>query len=314
MMQSKGRSCEECSHSSTSSVIALVWSVSGKYIVSADDSGRIIAKRLEVKELSKWGVFGALDLRLDEPVQQLLLNNAEKLLLISTPSADRIWNLRTKKQLCARHWGYSQSRRWIEHPFNDELILWVDHSVLRTFEWSTLESRGTIQAASPQAPLDSASPATPTRLKEKNAQANLVKAVHWVALTRDKRYLIYQILPTTKKGHSFSANISQIKVIPTSNMQNLNPSFPVNNSIDTLTPRVKHLIGTYQDMLVFLDHGFWLSTWKINDDVSKVKLHFFLPRDWLNTGTLQMATLNPEGAFFCPKRGDVAIVRYGMKF
>lgn len=91
------------SHTSTYSVITFTWSGSGKYMVSADESGRIIAKRLETRKPGKWSIFAAFDLRVDEPVQQLLLNEAKNLLLISTPSADHLWNLRTKKKLCSRH-------------------------------------------------------------------------------------------------------------------------------------------------------------------------------------------------------------------
>ena len=80
-----------------------------------------------------------------------------------------------------------------------------------------------------------------------------------------------------------------------------------------LAGRVKRLIGTYQDTIVFLDHDYWVCTWRIESEVLDVKRHFFLPRDWLNSGTLQMAVLNRQGSFFCPKYGDVAIVRGGLR-
>ena len=81
-----------------------------------------------------------------------------------------------------------------------------------------------------------------------------------------------------------------------------------------LAGRVRRLIGTYQDRIVFLDQDYWLCTWEIDADVNDVKRHFFLPRDWLNPVTLQMAVLDAQGTFLCPKHGRVAIVRHGMRF
>ena len=80
-----------------------------------------------------------------------------------------------------------------------------------------------------------------------------------------------------------------------------------------LAGRVRRLIGTFKDSVVFLDQNYWLSTWKINTSINEVKRLFFLPRDWLNVSTLQTATLNAHGTLFFPKNGDVAIVRNGMK-
>lgn len=71
-------------------------------MVSGDDSGRIIPKCLEVKEVGKWGVFPILDIRLKESMQQFLFNESEKLLLVSTTLADRVWDLKGKKELCNR--------------------------------------------------------------------------------------------------------------------------------------------------------------------------------------------------------------------
>ena len=84
--------------------------------------------------------------------------------------------------------------------------------------------------------------------------------------------------------------------------------------MEQLAAQMKRLIGTYQNRIVFLDHDYWLCTWRIDAGLNDVKRHFFLPKDWLSLGTLRMAALNAQGTFFCPKHGDVAIVRGGMRF
>ena len=44
-----------------------------------------------------------------------------------------------------------------------------------------------------------------------------------------------------------------------------------------------------------------------------VKRHFFLPRDWLNIECLELAIMTKDGTLFCPRNGEVAIIRDGLK-
>ena len=286
-------------HSSTSSVINLFWSSSGKYIVSGDDSGRIVVKRVELKEGSTWAVFPALDFRVGEPVEQFLLNESEKLLLISASSTDRVWDIKAKKESCCQYWGSKQGRRWIQHPFKRELLIWIDPFGVHTYSWKALAHTDSEQPLSAQ----SSSIQTTT---------SHGKVVYWVALTNNKRYIIY----LSGSGHT-GARLSSglhLEFLSTSDLQVQHPHSLAIDCMADLAAQIKRLIGTYQDRIVFLDHDSWLCTWSIDTGPDDVKRHFFLPKDWLNHNSLRMATLNAEGTFFCPKHGDVAIVRHGMRF
>ncbi len=287
-------------HSSHSSIKILAWSsYSDKYIVSGDDSGRIIAKRVELKGNNAFGVFPILDFRVDEPVQQFLFHDSEKLLLISTASADRIWDLKSKKVSCCRQWNSSQGRRWIQHPFKCELLIWIDPSAVHTYSWKVLE-----HADSMDAPPVEPGPPSPT--------ASHGNVVHWVALTNNKEYIVY----LSGAGHTDTQLISglHLELLSTSDLEIQHPHSLTSDCMTELAAQIKRLIGTYRDRIVFLDHDYWLCTWRIDTGLDDVKRHFFLPKDWLNHNTLHMATLNAHGTFFCPKHGDVAIVRHGMRF
>ena len=286
-------------HSSQSSIIILTWSSSGKYIISGDDSSRILVKRLELKSSGAFGVFPVLDLRVDESVQQFLLNESETLLLISTSSTDRIWHLRSKKEVCCRQWSSSQGRKWIQHPFHRDLLIWIDPFIIRTYSWKTLEHADPVDTAP-------AEPILPTHT------ASHGKVVHWLALTNNKNHIVY----LSDTGHPTTRLSSglHLEVLSTSDLQVQHPHSLSKDCMTELAAQIKRLIGTYQDQIVFLDYEYWLCTWRIDARLADVKRHFFLPRDWLNPETLRMATLNAHGTFFCPKRGDVAIVRYGMWF
>ncbi|KAI4107872.1 MAG: hypothetical protein LQ339_002482 [Xanthoria mediterranea] len=288
-------------HSSTSAVINLVWSASGRYIVSCDDSSHIIAKRLEVKSEAKWAVYAVLDIRLAESVQQFLFSHDEKLLLISTATSDHVWNMKTKKEICSRRWGLRQSRRWIAHPLRPSLLVWIDPKEVHTYTWSTLE-----QSDPPQDPSR-----TPQVLKPGHSSTN--KIVQWIALTENQQTIVFETLPSTGHTSTRASSGLHLELLSTSNFRRQHPHAISSDCMADLAGRVKRLIGTYQDTIVFLDHDYWVCTWRIESEVLDVKRHFFLPRDWLNSGTLQMAVLNRQGTFFCPKYGDVAIVRGGLR-
>lgn len=271
-------------HGVSSCVISLSWSQSGRYIVSSDDSGRVISKRLEMKAGGKWAVFPGIDLRVSEAVKQFIFSNDEKLLLISTASKDIVWELKSKKEICSRHHEQRQDGRWTGDPMNSEMLLWIEIERVTLHTWSTLEKSENDLIPSPILP--------PSTI-ETGAH------IRRIALSGDKRNLIYETLPASSPGSP------AIYILSTSSMSH--PWEVV------LLGQVKRFIGTFQNSIVFLDHDYWICTWELEARSSDVKRHFFLPKDWLNTSTLQMATLNEQGTFFCPKFGNVIIIRNGMK-
>ena len=127
-------------HSSTVSIVALEWPQSGKYMVSGDDAGRVVCKRLDAKEPNKWAVFPLLDIRLREPVRQFLFHPDEDYLLVSTETMDIIWDIKpkTKRELVQKAWPFWSGRRWAAHLLDKTKLLWIDPDTTRIFEWNAL--------------------------------------------------------------------------------------------------------------------------------------------------------------------------------
>lgn len=80
-----------------------------------------------------------------------------------------------------------------------------------------------------------------------------------------------------------------------------------------LASRAKRLVGVTKVKVAFLDQNNQLCTWDLSDGADGIQKHFFLPRDWLDSNSLDMAILHDEGPFFCPKGRHVAIVRNALR-
>lgn len=92
-------------------------------------------KVFNIEETKAWKLFVSLNVRVNEPLDQLLPNGDEKLLLISMSSRDEVWDLEAKIRLCHKDWGERQGWQSIHLPSNEELLVWIKseywHSWLR---------------------------------------------------------------------------------------------------------------------------------------------------------------------------------------
>ena len=267
-------------YGATSTVLLLAWSKSGRYIVSCDDSGHIISKRLETKGPGKWAVFPRLDMRIRDAVQQFVFSNDEKLLLISTSLQGFVWDLKQKVEICSRPRGHLCDGKWIADPTNAEIILFVSNEIVRPYNWTTLECSDSTCLQSTVEPLN----------KSKSVVRKLV-------LTTGGKNIVHEDITSQPFNGLLISALATLPLTP--------------QKVE-LPCQVKRLIGTFQDRVVFLDSDYWLCTWKIDGDSDDLKRHFFLPKNWLNTSSLEMATLNEQGTFFCPRFGKVIIVRNGL--
>ena len=83
-----------------------------------------------------------------------------------------------------------------------------------------------------------------------------------------------------------------------------------------------------RDRLVFLDHNSWLCSWclplpskiaarrpsgcsgTLDGGTAEIKRHYFFPSDWISPQSIWLCTVMVDGTTLCPRKGDVALVRY----
>lgn len=356
-------------HSSPGDVLVLSWSKSGRYMASCDEFGLVIAKRLQVKEEGKWAVFAVLETSLEENALQLLFSPDEKHLLISTPSRDFVWDLKSKKEIVARQWGSDTSRFWTQHPSSTDELIWVEPSTVRTFRWPTLEQQKAARTSAPPMP-DADGDARECRTSEPNPSTSHqpsraddgLRTVQWAATVQAESHhlLIYATLPQGRTVH-WASDISQgglgLSILHLSDLAGIRtpgllapheldvqPYVPTSSVPRSVAEHIKLLAGMVGNSVAFLDHEGWLATWDVTatatpgtpDPDTPARLadalhhshrnttgrdiegmegftrHFFAPRDWLNTNTSHLTVVHGLGTLFCPRYGDVAIVRNGI--
>ncbi|OAL74762.1 hypothetical protein A7D00_0356 [Trichophyton violaceum] len=309
-------------HSDISSVVSMAWSPSQKYIASADDSGRVIAKRLgkpTAQAPQKWAVYPLLDLYLEVAVTQLLFSASEEFLLISSSAMDALWSTKSKSKILElEHKGRSNGRRWIRHPKDAKLLICIQGNRQEIYTWSTLT-----RVTPPSSPKERVS------LKGKVTEG-LAEVMDNVSI-RDTFEDARDVFPSMNTLFEAPDHVFQIKdryivvgctvyrgsgddsrLYPTSSRRveiiDTTDAQLRRKHLVRLSAHVSKLVGIFQGRLVFLNHQYWLCTWELGSDEDSYRKHFFLPKDWLLPGALQLVVIDSFGNLLCPKNGEVAII------
>ena len=281
-------------HGSSASIIKLAWSNSEKYLASGDDSGRIMVKRLEPPSSSKpeWAVFKLIDRRIDEAIEQLLFHARDGILLIAGRTTAYVVNLKTKAELCCVRHAEQREGPWINHPTSSTLLVKIDAVQIRQYPWKTLLQDNSISSSI-------------QRVQIAESQGKIQRVIQI-----GDRWLVLEIL-ASDPSHA-SSQTRYIELLELRKLQDTGTS--ERKKVEGLAKHVRCLIGCFQDQVVFIDHQFWLCTWAMEPVYSKHKRHFFLPKDWLSSTALKLIILNEQGTLMCPRNGEVAIVRSGLKY
>jgi WD40 repeat protein len=279
-------------HSTSVSIVYIGWSQSTKYLVSADDSGRVIAKRLEPPTTAKnrWAVFAVFDIRMKdaEAVRFCLFHPKDLYLLIITATQAYVMHLNPRKatEVCRK--SISARSHWLNHPSDPNLLLRVDARDSEAYHWNSLE------------PLDPATSSEPLSLARRNV--SLARRVE----TED--YLLLENLVRDETGTSSRCIQTREIVVVELPKSSLKEARERRVVVEGLSDYVNRLIGQVHGRVVFLDHQFWLCTWEVAAMYVQHKRHFFLPRDWISPMSLAQIGVHESGIVLIPRNGEVAIV------
>lgn len=322
-------------HATDTAIIALKWSRSGSWIASADDSGHVLVRKVQIPSASHPNllIWKALEFRVEDGIVQLLISPDNKYLLVAGSSSVRLWDVKNKIICQYRKFTSHTQGRWIEHPMAPDYLLMICSKEVHVFEWDELhaltpvsglpfhrDAIETVPTTDPTTELHSAeraftdmafhSPSPPPKYSD------TLEVVSSVIRTRDGQSLIFEFGPLFAQGQERQEK----KCIELFHTQDLdfpkdgeNHRIPLRGSISELSGMLSKVIGSYQNQVVFFNHQHWLCSWDVDTDVASHRKHLSLPQDWLNADTLDLTTLTPSGTLLCPRNGEVAIIKGWIK-
>lgn len=286
-------------HANGASVVSLAWSVSQKFMISADDSGRVIAKRLAVKEAGKWGVFPCLDYRLGCAVHQILFQGNSETVLVVSEGQVQAWNLKDKR--CIVEVSFcSGAGRWISHPVDASLLLWLSSKQVLVVKWPT--AQGSLLAT-----VDTAR----ERIRQQKTAEQATEPVVWADWPSTTQLLVYETGTTPSVGMKRpGSNLAALRL----------DALPLEEGVHELRRTeinvkggVARVIGTTSDSLVYLDKEDCVCAWEASlQDEARIEKHFQLPKDWISQLHGQPTLLTEGNTLLCARNASVGIIRHGI--
>ena len=242
------------SHGVHSDVVTLAWSPSGKFLVSGDDMGKVIVKKLRIKEDETWAVYPVFETITSEGfADQFVFSRDERFVLISAPLQDQVWDLAAKSKVWAGSREKSRSGQWINHPADESRLLLIEQNLIHIHQWQKLEEHLQIIITVPNG-IEAPQP-TPENISDR---------VQCLVETNSRCYLVCQTLPENGNKLRFRNNSGKglllLSLLQTSDFQGLasTPEKQVRRRpLFDLSSHVQRFLGCHRGMIVFIDHANW---------------------------------------------------------
>ncbi|KAL1880762.1 hypothetical protein Daus18300_001376 [Diaporthe australafricana] len=305
-----------------SPVTTLVWSPTTKYLAMCG-GGRVLTKRLEEKEhepTPKWAVFPCLEFSVHmEVVRQFLFHPSERLMLVSFPTSEEVWDLKTKTQIWVRERSADLGLRWINHPTRKESLLCLERTETVVKKWPSLNVAplgGPAPLPVSRPPQRAGSTPSPTASSHSTAdrQEEATARTRTAAMGDNMNYVVSELLPDITSHTRTRRGELRLEIMATSRLAGVREGGTVRRELlAKISPSVRRLLGCFRDQIVFLNHEFWICTSPLSHASDSVRRHFFLPRDCIGESMLDCVTLAKGGLLLFPKNGEVAVIWNGLR-
>lgn len=306
----------------------LTWSEDGSHVAAADLGGNITVKRLNAQtvrtgrtEFELQSLLAAKSKPTVGGIHQILLSRDSTKLLIVSQGAGQIWSVETGSVVVSGVLEKGETRRWMNLPGQRDLLLgvgprdlsivqWEDLAVTASLiyreDWLCSDGRSSFDANEiTNIPIDQLSLNPSIGFKE---EVYVKKAM----LTQDGKYLLVEIRKLVAQGRSTKRLVafenSFLARSLHANSSTLVDCLDVSNEVMT---RIDVPLGILPgNVLVFLDKDLWMCTLRMNSakQASDLKRHYFMPRDWASSESLEQCCMLHDGTLLFPKDGEVAVI------
>ncbi|EKG17144.1 hypothetical protein MPH_05598 [Macrophomina phaseolina MS6] len=311
------------------SVCHLEWSQDARYIAAADLSGQINVMQLreplsDTRTITKATTkpLPSPDVQLSEQsIQQILFSYDSNFLLVSTGDTNQVCTVEDGKKIASsRALQDSLSRKWINHPTDDQLFLSVGPIDIRVFRWCDFEELPTLifpkSHASPEDQCSSRRGGTESSMRS-DGEHNTSSVIR-LAITQDRMHILVHL----RDGSVHGKITTRLLLIPASAF---NAPGPRDSPAVLTTIHIPKIVSQSLKVplavlpgsrLVFLDQDLWVCTFRLGisheEEADGFRRHYFIPPDWVSSTGIAMCGMTKDGTFLCPRDDVVVVVRSSL--
>lgn len=325
----------------------IVWDEDGSHIAYAELGGRIVIMavvHLDGKSKSEFGWSCEPIMSFKASVEnggisKILFSPDSSLLLVASLDSAQLWSLQLKNiRAVYMSPTLGVEHKWVTHLSEKAEILVFSATTIIALGWTDLKERGRWKLGLPV--LDGVRRETAEHrqslLLRHNSSGNPTSpleaedVIDQVIATGNSPYILIcspQRSPQSNQSHGSRFHLielTSLKPITAESSPSIDIKVPIPNSIAATIEKPLDILG--EDLLVYLDKSFWVCSYRINnknndssvgtehqreyhEDATKIRRHFFLPRDWVDAESLKLCRVMADGTFLCPRKGEVAVVR-----
>lgn len=329
-------------HAADAAIIAVVWSWAGNWIAAADDSGRVSIRQVKIPthRNTKYVIWKALDFQVADGVLQLLISPNEKYLFVSSSTSVILFDIKRRAICQSEALASQREAKWVQDPTNPDRLLRICSDRAQAFKWDNLDlsrplkdlvfvRRKSSNASNLHLALSDVSIGSAERSfgQTVDSMHQPAKEVTCTIQSRGFQSIIFETAPSYAQGQH-QAGMRRVDIFRPSALDTYhqtrdkgdkdsdNQTSNLNVDLEDLpiiSASLSRVVGVYQNQVVYFDHQHWLCSWEIGTSTLTPRKHLALPQDWLNDETLRLTTLTPSGTLLCPRNGEVAIIRGGIK-
>lgn len=299
-------------HANGVAVSAMAWSEAQAVLVSADVASEFIVVRIVSSGSNERACKKLLERRLENQViHKLALNRTGNHLLVSSSTLDSIYSI-TGDLISSRPHGWTTFPTWLNHSQNQNLLISLDSSSIRIFDWRTFEELHRQLLFDPT--LD---PIQESRIR----RSAFCPASHKILLhitsgqMRTQKTQVYLFNDATLDEVLLAGPSAGRRDLDNSQLSTVPGAPLLDNRIDSLSMYLEQLIGGFGSKFVFLDKNFWVCT----VDVEKFSeephyfRHFFIPSDWMTNNEEMTIHVSAQREIMFLKRDKLVIIKRGFQ-
>ena len=301
---------EMACHTRNIAVIFLYLSHSGKLLVSADRSRRIVARGLNLQGSQVTESVFVLDKIAVNMIVQITISMDDKRLLVSMSDTDELWEIETTDKLRETiRPNNPRYRHWIQNTDVTMPLLHVSAGEARFYGWNLIE------ASNAGSPMDLCLAKAATSFI--TSVTSTINASHLCILLQGARS---RLLPPTLRVWNLQ-KMRSMHADPIPNHQSDNRGatsikVPATATYDQIANDIKLIIGIYGDSLVFLTHLGWVYSLKLtsSEEETHYTRHFFIPFRYHNNEGSLIIHVSSKGNILIAYRTAVIIFAGGLDF